>query len=530
MNLKLIILLAVTLASLAYSQPELDIKPNRIEFKDIFTRVDYAYLINKGDQILTIDSIDYNDSLYMIDYDNNLELPFTINPDDSVKMDVTLSGFYFITVSDTTDTIFVFNDGINSPEPLRVRIDFFEDEYGEINGTVTDSLTPLENARVYFLYSGIYLLGTTFTDINGNYQKTLPEGEYTVATEKEGYYVVFHDSTYDPFFAEFVVIDTGAVKTINFNMKGITDSTKSISGEIIDSVYGINFNKGIVIVRKGTHVPEAVSPKINLVDTIDTFAGFVREDGTYKVIVQSENYYYVQAHTNYFLPGYYNDEGLASVFWQNSDSIFVDTAITNKNISLLRDSSYGGGSVSGTINFQSGNRQTDFEGITLLIRSLDNSSFYSYNFGKEPGNYKISNIPYGTYEVIAQKIGFENAVSQIVTIDTLTNQIEGILITFNITGIEDEIINLPDQIELLPNYPNPFNPETRITFKLTVQAQVSLKIYNILGQEVVSLLNQTLPAGTHRVDFNGEKLNSGVYFYSLSAGNFVQTRKMILLK
>ena len=94
------------------AQPELDIKPNLIEFEDLFNRVDHAYLINKGNEILTIDSISYNDSIYTIEYQGNLQLPFTILPDDSVRMTVLLSSFYQVTLSDTSDTIYVFNDGM----------------------------------------------------------------------------------------------------------------------------------------------------------------------------------------------------------------------------------------------------------------------------------------------------------------------------------------------------------------------------------------------------------------------------------
>ena len=83
-------------------------------------------LINKGNEILTIDSISYNDSIYIIDFENNLQLPFTILPDDSIKMNVTLSGFYYVTITDTLDTMYVFNDGIESPKPLRIKIDFLK--------------------------------------------------------------------------------------------------------------------------------------------------------------------------------------------------------------------------------------------------------------------------------------------------------------------------------------------------------------------------------------------------------------------
>ncbi len=287
--MKLITPLFVTFISISVlAQPELDIKPNRIEFEDLFNRIDHAFLINKGDEILTIDSINYNDSLYILEFENNLTLPFTIIPDDSIRMTVFLTAFYQVSVNDTSDTMFVFNDGIESPEPLEVRIRFFEDEFGEFNGTVRDSLSFVDSATVYFFYNGIYLLDTARTNSAGYYQKTLPEGDYTIGTEKEGYYVLFHDSTYDPFFAELVELDSGDVKTIDFNLKKIDSSNFSVSGQIIDSINGINANKGIIIVRTGTHVPIPKMQNIQTAfDTIDVFAGFIKDDGSYLVNVQS---------------------------------------------------------------------------------------------------------------------------------------------------------------------------------------------------------------------------------------------------
>ena len=75
---------------------------------------------------------------------------------------------------------------------------------------------------------------------------------------------------------------------------------------------GINVNKGIIIVRTGTHVPTPlIKDNPVLLDTINTFAGFIRADGSYSVYLQSPDFYYLQAFTNNFLPGYYNDEGTA---------------------------------------------------------------------------------------------------------------------------------------------------------------------------------------------------------------------------
>lgn len=89
---------------------------------------------------------------------------------------------------------------------------------------------------------------------------------------------------------------------------------------------------------------------------------------------------------------------------------------------------------------------------------------------------------------------------------------------------------LPSLIVLHPNYPNPFNPTTEISFELPRAMNVSLRVFDLLGREVAVLVNGDLNAGTHRVEFDGKELASGVYFYRLDAGEFLLTRKMVMLK
>jgi hypothetical protein len=83
---------------------------------------------------------------------------------------------------------------------------------------------------------------------------------------------------------------------------------------------------------------------------------------------------------------------------------------------------------------------------------------------------------------------------------------------------------------LAQNYPNPFNPSTVISFQLPQEVFVTLKIYDILGNEVTTLVNEVKPAGDHNMNFDASGLSNGVYIYSFSAGPYQQTRKMILLK
>ncbi len=89
---------------------------------------------------------------------------------------------------------------------------------------------------------------------------------------------------------------------------------------------------------------------------------------------------------------------------------------------------------------------------------------------------------------------------------------------------------LPRTFELGQNYPNPFNPTTVISYQLPVASEVSLKVYDVLGREVATLVNARQEAGRYSVPFNAASFASGVYFYRLQAGQFVQTRKMMLVK
>jgi hypothetical protein len=83
---------------------------------------------------------------------------------------------------------------------------------------------------------------------------------------------------------------------------------------------------------------------------------------------------------------------------------------------------------------------------------------------------------------------------------------------------------------LTGNYPNPFNPTTKINYQLPKAGLVTLKVYDILGREVATLVNENQPAGSYSVPFDASKLSSGIYIYTIHANDFIQSKKMILTK
>lgn len=135
----------------------------------------------------------------------------------------------------------------------------------------------------------------------------------------------------------------------------------------------------------------------------------------------------------------------------------------------------------------------------------------------------------GQYGDVARSITVDNSGSVFVT-----GQSDRDYVTIKYSQLTGAIINesiIPDVYKLSQNYPNPFNPKTVISYQLTTGNFTSIVVYDILGNEVNTLVNQNKPAGNYEIEFDGTDLPSGIYFYSLHIdGNLIDTKRMILLK
>jgi hypothetical protein len=192
-----------------------------------------------------------------------------------------------------------------------------------------------------------------------------------------------------------------------------------------------------------------------------------------------------------FLRPYTDSNGLTVVNFSNSSQI-VTLNLTNTNLKF-------------TGGFDTGN--------TYWVNDLYNGTS-SQVMGSDLASFQVNLSAYG---------------SAIYTISTVEEMVDLPPLP-PIVSVEDELASTPDNYYLEQNFPNPFNPSTKIKYSLPDVGLVSLKVYDVLGNEIAALVNEEKPAGNYEVHFNASSLASGIYFYTLQAGTFIETKKMILLK
>jgi Secretion system C-terminal sorting domain/Carboxypeptidase regulatory-like domain len=508
---------------------QLTLSPSNLEFKDSWHRLQNINLINTGTQPVTIDSIyyksnvNYSTNFYLTRFNKYGDFPFTLKPGDSVVMDCILSGYFSITSKDTVDTMLIATS--TKAEAIGIKIDFLSgyNYYGIVYGQVTDGQDPLDSASVMFFYNGDFLFKTTVTAANGEYSAELPPGEYTIAVERQGYSFTFYDQQPDPYCAKRITVAQEISTQINFKMTKQSQSGYSLSGHILDQTSGALLKRAVIIVRRGIHTPS----KKNKNASVDEYSGVMNSDGTFKIQNIAGGTYIVQSTSSYYVPAYYTSINKPGTFWQDASPMVINQDIQNTTISMLRDSSTGGGTITGKV--LSDDSSFDFCGITIYAYSLLNNdtTIYSYTFADGLGNFEISGLPFGSYKLIAQKIGYANALfSQSLVLNGDIRAITGIKLYFDEAGDGTAPINA----QLYQNYPNPFNPTTTISFVIVNNLNVTLRITNVLGQQVAILHQGFLPAGDYSFRFNGSNFASGVYFVSLISNDVMQTKKMVLLK
>jgi hypothetical protein len=212
----------------------------------------------------------------------------------------------------------------------------------------------------------------------------------------------------------------------------------------------------------------------------------------------------------------------------------------DNNSQLIRNNIYTGiGPWNGDIHVSSGTQYSLWDvGVTYFENGAGNIQLLTGEplfLGKE-NLFGDDNIPFTNddgFFLLEGSPAINNGIGIGYSFDIMGNQIIdapdiGAYEYTSTTSVEDE--NIVNDFKLYQNYPNPFNPTTNIQYAISNGHFVTLKVYDVLGNEVVTLVNEYKPAGHFIINFDASGLSSSVYIYQLIAGNYIQTRKMVLLR
>ena len=232
------------------------------------------------------------------------------------------------------------------------------------------------------------------------------------------------------------------------------------------------------------------------------------------------------------------DTSVFHIFWLRKDSVgnvfmyaFSDSLANIDSATILNFNYFPNEFLSKgySRNFEAGGyTETDSVVSVTATVSVSAGNFTNCLEISESHIDSAGNTIYQEYHYYAYGVGMVKNVRTIPANEVHIDDLNAYGITE--VGNKNKINSIPMGFSLSQNYPNPFNPSTKINYSVPRSNKVTIKVYDILGNEAATLVNEDKPAGNYSVNFNANKLSSGIYFYRMQAGNFVVTKQLILLK
>lgn len=228
----------------------------------------------------------------------------------------------------------------------------------------------------------------------------------------------------------------------------------------------------------------------------------------------------------------------ATQYWQQTIILTPTGNLTNINVYVRRMINYtASNSVSGKVMKLSLSSESNLKDAVLYAKK--DTNYVGCAVSDENGVYHIQSLPTGNIKIVVDRFGYKGDSTTVNV--TSTSNIDSINFYLNrlIIGIKQIDARVPSICVLYQNYPNPFNPVTKIKFDIPKSSPLqgngsglhtTLRIYDITGKEIAALVNENLTPGTYEVNFNGSNLTSGIYFYKITAGEFLSTKKMLIVK
>ncbi|MDP3684017.1 MAG: carboxypeptidase regulatory-like domain-containing protein, partial [Ignavibacteria bacterium] len=239
--------------------------------------------------------------------------------------------------------------------------------------------------------------------------------------------------------------------------------------------------------------------------------------------------YYLVAAARGYRPTFFKYDGTRTLNWRKADSIVVteNGKISDINFALRKINIMGNAIVYGFILDASGK---NVEGAVASLLD-ENGEVVNATISDLDGSFVMDGLSSGSYQLSSSVVDYTSSDVNNVTVETANNyvNVDLVLTADGVTSVETSK-NIVTNYALSQNYPNPFNPSTSISYQLPTNGLVTIKVYNVIGKEIATLVNEFQQSGNYSKEFNANGLTSGVYFYTIKSGSFSATKKMILMK
>lgn len=398
-----------------------------------------------------------------------------------------------------------------------------------LKGKVTDSLSvPLKASIQVFVLNRKFFTRKTLsgmTDSLGNYSVKVKQGDSVVVYVqplKKDYLPEFYSNKKEFSEADKIVIG-GNVTNIDFVLEHVPVYNNAVAGTVssIDTA-SLRVPASVTAIRLKDGIPGKRFRTTVFADSLGSFSLTNLVPGSYILLaVPVEGY----------LPAFFRYDGTPAMNWKKADTVVVtaSSVIIGIEFNVLPvPYTLGLGVIAGAVK--------DNSGIPIngsLVYAYDgNSQIAAYTTSDADGSFLLAGINPGSYSITTDKVDYSGSTADAVQVSYLSAAQQNVSLTLSpvtVTEVKTESQKVLSY-SLEQNYPNPFNPTTTIGFRVAETGMVSLKVYNIIGQQVAALVNEVKPAGVYNVRFNAAGLVSGVYFYTLEAGRASITRKMVVLK
>ena len=395
-----------------------------------------------------------------------------------------------------------------------------------LSGNVSDSLgNPLKAVvSAYNLSHNAFhrMFHRTVTDSSGNYSIPVRGGDTVVVFARSfdhKYIPELYNDKSDYMEADRIGI-SGDTSGIDFVLSSKSVYDNGIAGTVQDTD-NIGVQSIVCAIRLGTDHQNHRRKYSTESDSLGVYSFTHLIPGNYIMMAIPQGDY---------KPTYFKYDGTNTLRWKEADSVDVSESsiISGIDFTVQAIPDSGAAAINGHVVDNNGE---PVQGAIVYAQD-DNGQVYSFGVTNMNGDYSIAGLVPGSYSVGPEKYGYNIAQSSTVSLDytsTYSSDASFTMSVETVTGVKENNTVAAD-FRLNQNYPNPFNPTTVISYYLPSQSKVVLKVYNILGSEVATLVSGQQTAGIHSTTFNASQLASGVYFYQLKAGDFVSTKKLILMK